>query len=46
MTLIGEDDNIPGWKKNPKLLKNNPKIHIEYGEDNTGNINSYINKRR
>lgn len=43
MTLIGEDDNIPGWKKNPKLLKNNPKIHIEYGEDNTGNIISYIN---
>ena len=38
MTLIGQDDNIPGWKKNPKLLKNNSKIHLEYGEDNTGNI--------
>lgn len=45
MTLIGPDDNIPGWKKNPKILKNNPKIHLEYGEDNTGNIISCKNYR-
>jgi len=43
MTLIGSDENIPGWKKNAKLLKNNHNIHLEYGEDNTGNIISYKN---
>jgi len=42
MTLIGNDENIPGWKKNAKLLKNNPNIHLEYGADGTGNI---INKQ-
>jgi 23S rRNA U2552 (ribose-2'-O)-methylase RlmE/FtsJ len=43
MTLIGVDDNIPGWKKNTRLLKNNPKIHLEYGHDNTGDIINYKN---
>ena len=37
MTLINNDPNVPGWKKNRNLLQNK-KIILEYGKDNTGNI--------
>jgi len=43
MTLINTDDNIPGWKKTTKFLKNNNNVHIEYGKDKTGNLYNYEN---
>jgi 23S rRNA U2552 (ribose-2'-O)-methylase RlmE/FtsJ len=38
MTLINNDDNIPGWKKSKYFLSTHPNVHIEYGDDNTGNL--------
>tara|TARA_B110001454_G_scaffold18483_1_gene16948 strand:- start:2277 stop:3494 length:1218 start_codon:yes stop_codon:yes gene_type:complete len=45
MTLINNNNNsnIPGWNKADLLLKKYPNIHIEYGEDNTGNLYNHKN---
>jgi 23S rRNA U2552 (ribose-2'-O)-methylase RlmE/FtsJ len=45
MTLHDEihDSTIPGWKKAESFLKQNPNVHIETGNDNTGNILSLSN---
>jgi 23S rRNA U2552 (ribose-2'-O)-methylase RlmE/FtsJ len=38
-----ENENVPGWKKSHKFLKNNPNVIIENGIDNTGNLYSIDN---
>ena len=38
MTLIDDDENIPGWKKSKYFLSRHPNIKIETGVDNTGNL--------
>ena len=38
MTLIDDDDNIPGWKKSKYFLSKHPNVCIEKGVDNTGNL--------
>jgi 23S rRNA U2552 (ribose-2'-O)-methylase RlmE/FtsJ len=38
MTLIDNDENIPGWKKSKYFLSKHPNIIIEKGADNTGNL--------
>ena len=38
MTLIDDDENIPGWKKSKYFLSKYPNIKIETGVDNTGNL--------
>ena len=43
MTLIGEDENIPGWKKSKYFLSKYPNIKIEIGADKTGNLLSVYN---
>jgi len=45
MTLLNDknDINIPAWKKSNLFLQENPNVHIEIGEDKTGNILSYKN---
>ena len=43
MTLIGEDENIPGWNKSKYFLAKYPNIKIEIGADKTGNLLSVYN---
>ncbi len=45
MTLLNDknDINIPAWKKSNLFLQENPNVHIEIGQDKTGNILSYKN---
>jgi 23S rRNA U2552 (ribose-2'-O)-methylase RlmE/FtsJ len=44
MTLIDKTDtHIPSWKKSYSLMKKNPNIKLEYGEDGTGDLYSYMN---
>lgn len=38
MTLLSDDNNVPGWRKSQAFLDKNPNVHIEYGDDMTGNI--------
>ena len=38
MTLISDDNNVPGWRKSQAFLDKNPNVYIELGEDMTGNI--------
>ena len=38
MTLIDDNDIIPGWKKSKYFLSKHQNIVIEYGADNTGNL--------
>ena len=38
MTLINNNDNIPGWKKSKSFLSKSQNVIIESGEDNTGNL--------
>ena len=38
MTLIDENENIPGWKKSKYFLSKYKNIKIETGADNTGNL--------
>lgn len=40
MTILEDlnDPNIPGWKKSTNFLNKNRNVHIECGEDGTGNI--------
>ena len=38
MTLISNDDNIPGWKKSKYFLSTHKNIIMENGEDKTGNL--------
>lgn len=38
MTLISEDNNVPGWRKSQAFLDKNPNVYIELGEDMTGDI--------
>lgn len=38
MTLKPTKTNIPGWKRAYHFLKKSPMIHIEYGQDETGDI--------
>ena len=38
MTLIDDNDNIPGWKKSKYFLSKHPNIIIEKGADKTGNL--------
>jgi 23S rRNA U2552 (ribose-2'-O)-methylase RlmE/FtsJ len=52
MTLKPTKTNIPGWKRAYNLLKKSPMIHIDYGQDDTGDImvpvnqGSFLNKTR
>ena len=44
MTLIdNKDENVPGWKKAIRFLKNNKNVIIEKGKDKTGNLYSIEN---
>ena len=38
MTLIDDDENIPGWKKSKHFLSKHNNIIIEKGADETGNL--------
>jgi 23S rRNA U2552 (ribose-2'-O)-methylase RlmE/FtsJ len=38
ITLIDNDENVPGWKKSRYFLSKHPNIIIEKGADNTGNL--------
>jgi hypothetical protein len=38
MTLKPTKTNIPGWKRAYHFLRKSPMVHIEYGEDDTGDI--------
>ena len=38
MTLIDNDDNIPGWRKSKYFLSKHENVIIEVGADNTGNL--------
>ena len=38
MTLIDDDDNIPGWKKSKYFLSKHNNIIIEKGQDNKGDL--------
>lgn len=38
MTLKPTKSHIPGWRRSIHFLKKYPHIHLEYGEDETGNI--------
>ena len=38
MTLIDEDENVPGWKKSKYFLSKHPNIKIITGRDDTGNL--------
>lgn len=38
MTLISEDQNVPGWRKSQAFLSQNKNVHIEFGDDDTGDI--------
>ena len=38
MTLIDDDDNIPGWKKSKYFLSRHSNVIIEKGIDNTGDL--------
>tara|TARA_Y100000389_G_scaffold150951_1_gene150608 strand:- start:6546 stop:7703 length:1158 start_codon:yes stop_codon:yes gene_type:complete len=38
MTLINDDDNIPGWKKSKYFLSKHQNVFIEKGLDNTGDL--------
>jgi cap1 methyltransferase len=43
MTLIDNDDNVPGWKKSKYFLSKHENVIIEKGIDNTGNLLSVDN---
>lgn len=44
MTLIDKTNHtVPSWKKGGTFLKHNPNVHIELGDDKTGNLYSYVN---
>ena len=43
MTLIHENDNVPGWKKSKHFLKKHNNVYIENGKDNTGNLYNHEN---
>jgi len=47
MTIMddAEDPNIPAWKKSRHFLSENPTVHIEVGQDKTGDILSVENFR-
>ena len=45
MTLIDDDENIPGWKKSKYFLSKHQNIFIEKGFDNTGNLLNVKNLR-
>jgi 23S rRNA U2552 (ribose-2'-O)-methylase RlmE/FtsJ len=38
MTLIDDDNSIPGWRKSKSFLLNNPNVFIEKGCDNRGDL--------
>ena len=38
MTLINDDENVPGWKKSKHFLSKSSNVKLVYGSDNTGNI--------
>ena len=44
MTLKPTKANIPGWKRAYSFLRNYQMVHIEYGEDDTGDILVPINQ--
>ena len=43
MTLINDDDNIPGWKKSQYFLNKNKNVKIEYGINNNGDLSDVEN---
>ena len=44
MTLKPTKTNIPGWKRAYHFLKKSPMVHIEYGQDDTGDIMVPVNQ--
>ena len=38
ISLLDENESIPGWKKSKTFLENNENVIIENGIDNTGNL--------
>jgi len=38
ITLLSDNNDIPGWKKAKKFLSKNKNISVDYGIDKTGNI--------
>lgn len=45
MTLRPTKSHIPGWRRSIKFLRKYPKIQLEYGADDTGNILNLENQR-
>jgi len=43
MTLINDDDNIPGWKKSEYFLNRNENVKIEYGINKNGDLSDVEN---
>lgn len=43
MTLISDDNNIPGWDKGKHFIQTNPNVSILKGADKTGNLYSLDN---
>jgi len=44
MTLKPTKANIPGWKRAYNFLRNSPMVHIEYGDDETGDVLVPVNQ--
>jgi 23S rRNA U2552 (ribose-2'-O)-methylase RlmE/FtsJ len=45
MTLKPTKSHIPGWRHSATFLKKHPEIHLEYGDDDTGNILNVNNQK-
>lgn len=45
MTLRPTKSHIPGWRRSIHFLKRFPQIHLNYGDDDTGNILSQDNQK-
>ena len=43
ITLLNNNNDVPGWKKSMEFLKNNKNIILEYGADGTGDLMKSIN---
>lgn len=43
ITLLNNNNDVPGWKKSIDFLKNNKNIILEYGADGTGDLMNSVN---
>jgi hypothetical protein len=38
MTLVDDDEHVPGWKKSQEFIRQNPALQIVRGADDTGDV--------